>query len=156
MGWFTKESHTHFNRDENGKVISVEGSESIGDRLIRQSKTGGSPGRWKKFKTGMRERAAVAYVQNKKMREVYRDAYNEARLRRARDRGRAAGYGLSEPVYVKPGHPSYVKLNVDSGSSLLGYPIPDYDTYGKRKYKGGKKKKSGGSKIPDFMNMKPW
>ena len=140
MGFFTKESHTHFNRDENGKVVSVEGDEPVGDRLIRQSKVS-NPSRWQKFKTNIRERAQDAAVNRKKYRDVYREAYQESRLKRAMQSGRAAGFGLSSPVYVKPGKPRYVKTNVNSTGNMFGYPMPDYDTYHshKKKHPGGKK-----------------
>jgi hypothetical protein len=185
MGFWTKESSTHFNRDESGNVVSVErsGDDTSGDYLIQKLKSE-HPSRWNKFKTNMKERAADAYMQGKSERQVYREAYNDARLKRARHSGQAAGFDLGTPVYNKPGKPRYVKQNVKADlGGMMGYPAPNYDTYHshKKKHKTGgkqydvvggkayekasksknhkKKRRKGGNNsfnggLPNFMNMK--
>jgi len=178
MGFFTRESHTHFNRDENGRVISVDRD---ANSLIDEHKAN-NPSRWSKFKANVKQQAMDAYVQRKSERQVYREAYRDARLKRSRHMGEAAGYGMGTPMYHKPGKPSYIKTDVNADlGSMMGYPAPNYDTHHshkKKKHKGSgkqyvvvggkayekahsnkskhhKKKHKSSNGLPNYMNIKP-
>lgn len=103
------------------------------------------PSRWQRFKNNLKEKAKDAYEQRKTERQVFREAYNEARLKRMRHEGEAAGYGVVKPVYRSPGKPVYAKLSNSN-------PFDMFDMGSKKK----KKRKSVNDEIRDMFNFKPF
>ena len=139
------------------------------------------PSRWQRFKNNLKEKAKDVYEQRKTERQVFNEAYREARLKRMRHEGEAAGYGAVKPVYRHPGKPIYAKLSQGSDlGSIFNMGIPQHHPKGGSKtsgkqyvvvggkayekahtgsHKKKRRKNRGGSSvggIPDFMNMKPW
>jgi hypothetical protein len=119
MGWldrFRKEEHTHFDRDNSGRVTHTyhageEGKSS--DQLLREYKET-SPGRMKSFASNVsrefREHNQDRAITRAKEKEAFKEGFERGRVKRASEHGFARGFGpmpRQQPriVYVqKQGH----------------------------------------------------
>ena len=110
---FRKEEHTHFERDNSGRVThtyhnGVEGKSS--DQLLHEYKEK-NPGKLRVFasniKNEYRENAQDRSITRAKEKEAFKEGFDRGRVKRAGERGFARGLGPMPPqrpniVYTQP------------------------------------------------------
>ena len=89
MGWFSRSSHTHFERNQAGKVTGVFRDTNSLEDEYRSS----HPTAWSKLKTGVKQNIHDFNTQKRAERKAYKESYNEARIRRMRVEGRNRAFG---------------------------------------------------------------
>lgn len=141
MGWldrFRKEEHTHFDRDNSGRVTHTyhdgeEGKSS--DQLLREYKET-NPGRMKSFASNVsrefREHNQDRAITRAKEKEAFKEGFERGRVKRASEHGFARGFGpmpMQQPkiVYV-PQHPHHKKSKKHKQQKRQREPVYDMMT----------------------------
>jgi hypothetical protein len=96
MGFWKKEYHTHFNRNESGRVTSVErdGRYEKNSEMLEKEYKSSHPSRWDNIKRSMNEHATDRMILHAKEKEAHRRGYERGRVQRAEHMGFASGRGL--------------------------------------------------------------
>lgn len=157
MGWLRKESSTHFERDESGRVVSVErsGDKPSSGLFRRESRTPVSDKLLSRVREEKKQAKSEARARIREKNRVYREEYEKARhqakvKRMRRGGGRAGGtspWDRLSKVSSMSGYSTRSNFNpfgsmFDTG---LGYKKPSVK-------KKGKKKKSMGFGGFDMMD----
>ena len=156
MGLFSRSSHTHFERNQAGKVTGVfRDTNSLEDEYRSRHPTA-----WSKLKAGVKQNIHDFNTQKRAERKAYKESYNEARIRRMRVEGRNRAFG--RPGWKTGGnvprkHKSKPRV---SYAVVNGRAYPIYSQSHKKQKQHGKQSFASAwsdpFKVPDYSKRRYW